>query len=63
MTTTKTIQPPRMDIIWAVLAGAKDAGDAAVIAAARRLIEANRRGWRTFAKAEDKALVYSFANV
>lgn len=52
---------PRMDIVWTVLANAKDAGDAKVVNACRRLIVANRRGWRTYAAAADKALVFAFA--
>lgn len=53
---------PRMHIIWDVLEAAKDNQDASVIAACRRLIEANRRGWRTHANQADKDLVYEFAD-
>jgi hypothetical protein len=52
---------PRMEIVWSVLEGAKDAGDLIVIAACRRLIEANRLGWRKYAQAADIQLVKAFA--
>ena len=39
-------QPPRMRITWAVLEAAKDACDEMVIAACRRIIAADRLGWR-----------------
>ena len=54
-------QPPRMRITWAVLEAAKDAGDEIVIAACRRIITADRLGWRKHGNAADLALVYSFA--
>lgn len=44
---------PRMYIVWHVLEAAKDAGDAMVIAACRRLIVANRLGWRKHADPAD----------
>ena len=37
---------PRMEITWTVLERAKDAGDAMVIAACRRIIAADRIDWR-----------------
>lgn len=51
---------PRMQIIWSVLEAAKDAGDAAVAAACRRLIEANRRGWKAHHAPADYQLVRDF---
>lgn len=52
---------PRMQIIWNVLEAAKDAGDATVAAACRRLIEANRLGWKTHHSPADYKLVTDFA--
>jgi hypothetical protein len=54
-------QPPRMRITWAVLEAAKDAGDETVIAACRRIIAADRLGWRKHGNSADLKLVYSFA--
>jgi hypothetical protein len=54
-------QPPRMRITWAVLEAAKDAGDEMVIAACRRIIAADRIGWRKHGNPADLKLVYSFA--
>lgn len=51
---------PRMQITWTVLEAAKDAGDAMVIAACRRIIVADRLGWRKHGKAADYAFVQSF---
>lgn len=53
--------PPRMQMVWDVLKSAKDNNDQRVIAACRRLIEANRLGWTKYAKKEDYDLVKSFA--
>ena len=53
---------PRMQIIWEVLEAAKDARDATVISACRRLILANRHGWRMRARQADIALVHEFAD-
>lgn len=54
----------RMDLImtavWRVLERAKDAGDARVIAACRRLIEADRLGWRKYADRRDIEMVKAF---
>lgn len=64
MSDLKTERPtmtPRMQIVWDVLEGAKDAKDELVIAACRRLIEANRRGWRKHASKADWQLVSAFA--
>ena len=52
---------PRMQIVWEVLEAAKDAGDATVIAACRRLIVADRLGWRKHAREDDRRLVWAFA--
>ena len=54
-------QPPRLRITWAVLEAAKDAGDEKVIAACRRIITADRFGWRKHGNPADLKLVYSFA--
>lgn len=52
---------PTMQIVWNVLEAAIDAGDQTVIAACRRLIVANRLGWRKHADAADVKLVQEFA--
>jgi len=52
---------PRMQITWNVLEAAKDAGDEFVIAACRRVITADRIGWRKHGNAADMAIVYAFA--
>jgi hypothetical protein len=59
--TSQPNQPLRMHLIWEVLEGAKDAGDAEVLAAARRLVRANMLGWRKHAQPADYELVKSFA--
>lgn len=51
---------PRMDIIWRVLPRAIDAEDWTVIEACRRLIVANRLGWRRYTNAADWNLVMAF---
>ena len=51
---------PKMQIVWSVLEAAKDAGDELVVAACRRLIVANRLGWKKYADAADFKLVSSF---
>jgi hypothetical protein len=51
---------PRMEITWAVLEAAKDAGDAMVIAACRRIINADRIGWRKHGNPADYRLVLDF---
>ena len=43
------------------LKAAKDAGDEMVIAACRRIITADRIGWRRHGNPADLRLVYSFA--
>jgi hypothetical protein len=48
---------PRMRIVWDVLERAKDVGDELILAACRRLIEADRRGWRKHHNPADYALV------
>lgn len=52
---------PRMQITWRVLEAAKDAGDAMVIAACRRVITADRLGWRKHGNAADLRIIYAFA--
>lgn len=59
MTTEMT---PRMQITWQVLEAAKDAGDEMVIAACRRIITADRIGWRKHGNPADLRLVLTFAN-
>lgn len=51
---------PRMQIVWSVLEAAKDAGDEILIAACRRLIVANRLGWKRHADPADYRLVLEF---
>lgn len=51
---------PRMQITWNVLEAAKDAGDAMVIAACRRVIVADRLGWRKHGNAADYAMMLAF---
>ena len=58
---TQISLPPRMRIAWAVLEAAKDAGDEMVIAACRRVIAADRIGWRKHGNPADLELIYSFA--
>ena len=53
---------PRMTITWQVLEGAKSAGDEAVIAACRRIIRADRLGWKRHGDPADLALVLEFYN-
>lgn len=48
---------PRMAIAWEVLESAKDAGADVVIAACRRLIIADRRGWKRHHNPADYKLV------
>jgi hypothetical protein len=49
-----------MEITWTVLERAKDAGDAMVIAACRRIIAADRIGWRKHGSPDDYRLVRGF---
>lgn len=56
-----THQPPRMQITWRVLEGALEAGDADVVAACRRVIVANRLGWRKYGNPADLQLILAFA--
>lgn len=60
-TATTDRRPPRMQIVWQVLEAAKDAGDDLVIAACRRLINADHIGWRKHANPADYRLVLTFA--
>lgn len=50
-----------MQIVWDVLEAAKDAGDAQVIAACRRIIKADRIGWRKHGNPADLRIVIAFA--
>jgi len=50
-----------MQIIWDVLESVKNNGDTTVIAACRRLINADRLGWRKHADPADYCLVLAFA--
>jgi hypothetical protein len=59
---TITNQPPRMTITWEVLEAAKDAGDEMIIAACRRVITANRIGWRKHGNPADLRLILAFAS-
>lgn len=52
---------PRMQITWNVLEAAKDAGDEFVIAACRRIITADRIGWKKHGSAADYLIVLAFA--
>ena len=54
------IQTPRQTIAMQILEAAQDAGDQLVIAACRRVITANRLGWRKHGCAADLKLVYEF---
>lgn len=49
-----------MDIVWRVLARAIDAEDFTVIEACRRLVVANRLGWRRYTNASDWNIVLAF---
>jgi hypothetical protein len=55
-------QTPFMRVVWDVLEAAKDNQDETVIAACRRLINANVIGLRKHGRPEDKALVHEFAD-
>lgn len=50
---------PRMQIIWDVLEAAKDCSDEIVIGACRRLIVADRLGWKKHADRAEVRLVMS----
>lgn len=51
---------PHMQITWNVLEAAKDADDRIVIAACRRIITADRIGWRKHGNPADLRLVLAF---
>jgi hypothetical protein len=53
-------QPPRMVATWRVLEAAIDADDQIVIAACRRVITADRIGWRKHGNPADLRLIYAF---
>jgi hypothetical protein len=57
------VMVPRMQIVWSVLEGALDVGDAYVAAACRRLIVAHRLGWRKHRDPADWRLVREFGEV
>jgi hypothetical protein len=60
-TMTKTdLKPLRMRVVWDVLERAKDAGDEMVVAACRRIIEADRQGWKKHGNPADLRLVLAF---
>jgi hypothetical protein len=64
ITTRQPQNPPmplRMQVVWDVLEGAKDAGDQTVVVACNRLIEANRTGWRKHHDPADWQMVKAFA--
>lgn len=48
---------PRMQITWTVLEAAKDAGADQIIAACRRVIEADRIGWQKHGNAADYRMI------
>jgi hypothetical protein len=52
----------RMQMVWDVLETAKDNDDQIMIAACRRLVVADRLGWKKHAELGDIELVMSFAN-
>lgn len=51
---------PSMEIVWRVLPRALDLEDWTVIEACRRLIVANKLGWRRFTNANDWNIVLAF---
>jgi hypothetical protein len=53
---------PKMQIVWDALEAAKDSSDEIAIAACRRLIVADRLGWRKHAKRGDIELVFALAD-
>lgn len=55
-----TDMTPRMQIVWSVLEAAKDAGDTMVINACRRIITADRIGWRKHGNTADLRMVSEF---
>jgi hypothetical protein len=52
---------PRKKMIFEVLDAAKDACDAEIVAACRRLMKADRLGWRKYADISDWAKIEAFA--
>jgi hypothetical protein len=60
--TKEILMPPGMRITWEVLEAARDVGDEVVIAACRRIIAANRLGWRKHGDRADLRLVLEFAD-
>jgi hypothetical protein len=53
---------PRMQMVWDVLEAAKQNADEIVVAACRRLIIADRLGWKKHAERSDIALVMALAD-
>lgn len=49
--------PPRMKIVWTTLEAAKDAGVHEIAAACRRIITADRIGWRKHGNPADYQMV------
>jgi hypothetical protein len=62
-TSTPYSLVPRMRVVWDVLEGAKDVGDQHVVAACRRLLVANRLGWRKHRASADWDLVREFTGL
>lgn len=60
--TARPTETSHMAMVWQVLEGAKDAGDDMAVAACRRLIAANRLGWKKHARPEDVAVVRDIAD-
>ena len=56
------LTPLRMQVVWSVFEAAKANNDRQVIDACRRLIHANRLGWRRYALPADWRLVKAFAD-
>ena len=59
-TATAPTTPPRMRRVWRTLEAALDTDDPRVVDAARRLIAADRLGWRRHAHPADVELVAAF---
>ena len=53
----------RMNVVWEVLDMAKDVRDFHIWGACRRLIIADRLGWRKYHDPADMALILDFATV
>lgn len=53
----RTTMTPRMQIVWTTLEAAKDAGAQEIVAACRRIITADRIGWRKHGNPADYRMV------